>query len=66
LTADAGFDWGQVGSFRISGNDPFAEGTFSVALDALAYTPVPEPTTYGLVAAGALALLALARGFRAI
>jgi hypothetical protein len=61
LTTDAAFDWGQVASFRISGNDPFAEGTLSVALNTLAYTPVPEPMIYGLVAAGALALLALVR-----
>jgi len=59
LTADPSFDYNEVSAFRLTGNDPFASFTVSVAVDTLAtITPVPEPATYGLVASGAVFALA--------
>ncbi len=58
FTADAGFDRTGVTGFRISGNDPFAGGVVGMEIDnlATATNPVPEPSTYGLMAAAALTL----------
>lgn len=69
FTAFAGFDASDVAGFRLSGNDPFGGGVFSVALTNLEVTSsnstppaaVPEPGTYGLLTGIALASLVLWR-----
>jgi hypothetical protein len=64
VLTNLGFDLTQVSLFRISGNDPFASGTLSVAFDHLAAvsslpppTAVPEPSTWAFAGIGTLALL---------
>ena len=69
FTAFAGFDQSDVTGFRLSGNDPFGSGVFSVAMDHLDVTraistppaAVPEPGTYGLLAGSVLAGLVVWR-----
>jgi hypothetical protein len=69
FTPEIGFASGAVAGFRLSGNDPFASGVLSVAIDNLSATgrapaAVPEPATYSLLGAGTLAILAISRRTR--
>jgi hypothetical protein len=68
FTTDGSFNASAVAAFRLSGNDPFASGTLSVALDDLSVTgavrAVPEPSTYGAFAALALVGLVTSKRLR--
>ena len=63
--ADAGFQvWGLEDSPTIQGSGSKLEPDYNDRIFAFRIVPVPEPSTYGLLGAGALAALALARRLR--
>ena len=67
LTFSSGFNSSDLSSFQLSGNVVGGNQTLSLSLDQLSVAvpvPVPEPSTYGALACGFIATLAIARRLR--
>lgn len=67
LTFSGGFDATDVSSFSISGNVGAGNGldTLNLAVNQVSVVPVPEPSTYGAIAAAMLVGIAILRRKRA-